>query len=135
MQSGALGVVVFVMNPALKGHPMQDIWKFLLTISDGFRDALVDVNPLPIMVIALVIGIFQPTTGGYSLKALGAVVLMVLWYIISPTFSGHAVAYPDYSRVSRVVELFVMYIFAYGMIGVLGSIKGALRFGGAKTAH
>jgi hypothetical protein len=114
---------------------MNDIWNFILSISDGFREALSDVNPLPIMIIALLIGIFQPRPGNYSLKALAAVVVMLLWFIVSPTLSGHAVAYPDLSRVSRIVELFIMYIFAYGMIGVLGSIKGALRFGGAKAAH
>jgi hypothetical protein len=104
---------------------------FALEMREGYGH----VNPLPILVIALLIGLFQPRPGSYSLKALAAVVLMVLWNTLSPTLSGHAVVYPNLSHVAEIVELFVMYIFAYGMIGVLGSLKGALRFGGAKAAH
>ena len=36
---------------------MNDIWTFFVALSDGFRNALGDINPLPILVVAMVIGL------------------------------------------------------------------------------
>jgi hypothetical protein len=38
---------------------MNDIWSFFIGLSDGFRAALADVNPLPILIVAIVIGLLQ----------------------------------------------------------------------------
>ena len=110
---------------------MNDIWHFFTTVSDGFSNALSTLNPLPIL-----IGLFQPRADRLGLKALLAVVIVVAFQVFLPVVMDHGYArWPDLSRIGAVVDLFLLYVFAYGMIGVLGSLKGMVRPGAAKAAH
>ena len=114
---------------------MNDIWHFLISVSDGFRDALNDVNPLPILIVAILIGLFQPKGDLYALKALLALVIVVAFGIFAPVISNHKPVYPDLSRIGSIAQYFLMYVFAYGMIAVLGSLKSVMKMGAAKSAH
>jgi len=115
---------------------MHDIWQFFANLSDGFRDALSGLNPLPVLIVAILIGLFQPKPDRLGLKALLAVVIVLAFQIFSPVVMSHGMArWPDVSRIGAIANLFLLYVFAYGMIGVLGSLKSATKLGAAKAAH
>ncbi len=114
---------------------MNDIWQFFLALSDGFRAALSDLNPLPILIVAILIGLFQPKSDKYALKALAALVLVLAIKTFTPVVSGGHPIWPDVRHIGSIAQMFLMYVFAYGMIGVLGSLKSGMRLGAAKSAH
>ncbi|MFT4074717.1 MAG: hypothetical protein QM647_04230 [Asticcacaulis sp.] len=106
---------------------MNDIWSFFLGLSDGFRAALADVNPLPILIVAIVIGLLQKKPEKYAMKAAGALALVLAFNIFLPLVRGGQPAWADISRISSIAQYFLMYVFAYGMIGVLGSVKSLMN--------
>lgn len=114
---------------------MNDIWSFFIGLSDGFRAALGDVNPLPILIVAIVIGLLQPKSDKYALKAAAALVIVMAFNIFLPLINGGQPNYPDFRHIGAIVQLFLLFVFAYGMIGVLGSLKTAMKLGAAKSAH
>jgi len=106
---------------------MNDIWSFFIGLSDGFRAALADVNPLPILIVAIVIGLLQKKPERYAMKAAGALVLVLAFNIFLPVARGGQPAWADVSHISSIAQYFLMYVFAYGMIGVLGSLKSLMN--------
>jgi hypothetical protein len=115
---------------------MNDIWHFFTGVSDGFSNALSTLNPLPVLIAAILIGLFQPKADRLGLKALLAVVVVLAFQIFLPVVMRHGYArWPDLSHIGAVVDLFLLYVFAYGMIGVLGGLKGMTKLGAAKAAH
>ena len=114
---------------------MNDIWSFFLGVSDGFRAALADVNPLPILIVAIVIGLLQPKSDRYALKAGTALLIVMAFNIFVPVINGGQPNYPDFRHIGAIAQLFLLFVFAYGMIGVLGSLKSAMKLGAAKSAH
>lgn len=114
---------------------MNDIWTFFTGLSDGFRAALGDVNPLPILIVAIVIGLLQPKSDKYALKAAAALLIVMAFNIFLPLVNGGQPNYPDFRHIGAIAQLFLLFVFAYGMIGVLGSLKVVLKLGAAKSAH
>jgi hypothetical protein len=106
---------------------MNDIWQFFISVSDGFRAALGSVNPLPILVVAIVIGLLQKKPEKYAIKAAAALVLVLAFNIFLPVVSGGRPAWADIQHIESVAQYFLMYVFAYGMIGVLGSMKSLMN--------
>lgn len=119
----------------MKDTLMNDIWQFLVGISDGFREALGDVNPLPILIVAILIGLLQPKSDRYALKAGLALLIVMAFNIFVPLINGGQPNYPDFRHIGAVAQIFLLYVFAYGMIGVLGSLKAAMKLGATKSAH
>jgi len=114
---------------------MTDLWHFFQGLGDGFRGALSDLNPIPILIIALVIGLIQTKPDRYALKAFGALALVILAQIFYPVINHHTANWPDLGRLSELAKLFLLYLFAFGLIGVLGSLKSSIKLGAAKSAH
>ena len=112
---------------------MNDIWNFFLGLGDGLQDSLSAVNILPILLVGLAIGVFMKAEN-YALKALFALILVLAIRILWPTVSGHRAALPDLRHLSAIVQIFLLYVFAYGIIGMVGSLKSVTK-GAAKAAH
>ncbi|MBW8880730.1 MAG: hypothetical protein JF615_04675, partial [Asticcacaulis sp.] len=106
---------------------MNDIWNFLVGLGDGLKDALNAVNPLPVLVIGILIGFFQPKPDRYLLKAAVAVVLAIGVQIMWPALLGRAMAMPDIRHLASIAQVFILFFFAYGIIGVLGTLKTAMK--------
>ena len=107
---------------------MNDIWQFFQNLSEGFRDALGHVNPLPILVVAILIGLLQSKSEKYALKAGIALAVVLAFNIFMPVLvEGGRPAWADISRIESVAQYFLMYVFAYGMIGVLGGLKSVMN--------
>lgn len=112
---------------------MNDIWNFFQGLADGLQSALAGVNPLPVLIIGMIIGFLQPKPDRFLLKAAIAVALAFGIRALWPALFGRPMDFPDYGRLESIVQLFILFVFAYGVIGVLGSLKSALRFEGKKA--
>ncbi len=115
---------------------MNDIWSFIQGLGDGLQGALAAANLLPVMIIAILIGLFTANSRP-ALKALIAVVLVFVVRMLPGAINGHLNVpnLPDFRHLAPIVELFLMYVFAYGLIAVIGSMKTTMKLGGAKAAH
>ncbi|EGF92083.1 putative membrane protein [Asticcacaulis biprosthecium C19] len=112
---------------------MNDIWNFFQDLSDGLNAALNGVNPLPVLIIGIIIGFLQPKPDRYLLKATLAVVAAFAIQAVWPALLGRPMNFPDFSRLQSIVQLFILLVIAYGTIGLLGSLKTALKFEGKKA--
>jgi hypothetical protein len=112
---------------------MNDIWNFILSLGDGLQDALSTVDLLMVLIVGLVIGLFQPKPDKLALKALLAVAVVYAIRLLLPSLSGHRVSLPDLRHLGAIVQLFLMYVFAYGVIGVIGAIKVGMKFEAKKA--
>ncbi len=112
---------------------MNDIWNFLVGLGDGLKDAYNSVNPVPVLLIGILIGFFQPKPDRYLLKAAIAVVLAIGIRMLWPALIGRAMDIPDVRHLSSLVQLFILFIIAYGAVGLLGTLKSAMKFEGKKA--
>ena len=95
-------------------------------------------NPPPLrvaLIVAIVIGLLQPKSDRYAHKAGLALLIVMAFNIFVPVINGGQPNYPDFRHIGAIAQLFLLFVFAYGMIGVLGSLKSAMKLGAAKSAH
>lgn len=112
---------------------MNDIWNFLLALGDGLKDAYNSVNPVPVLIVGILIGFFQPKPDRYLLKAAVAVVLAIGIRIFWPALIGRTMDMPDVRHLSSIVQVFILFIIAYGAVGLLGTLKSAMKFESKKA--
>lgn len=112
---------------------MNDIWNFILSLGDGLQDALATVDLLMVLVVGLVIGLLQPKADRLAIKAALAVLVVFAIRLLLPSLSGHRIELPDLRHISALVQLFLMFVFAYGVIGVLGAVKSGMKLEAKKA--
>ncbi len=112
---------------------MNDIWNFILSLGDGLQGILATVDLLMVLLVGLIIGLFQPKADKLALKALLAVVIVYAIRLLLPSLSDHRIALPDFRHIGAVVQIFLMYVFAYGVIGVLGALKAGMKMEAKKA--
>ena len=112
---------------------MNDIWNFILSLGDGLQATLAAVNLMLVLLIGLVIGIFQQKNDSLALKALLTVLGASAVSIFLPRLTGDPLHIPDFRRLSAIVQVVMMYVFAYGVVGVVGTTKTAMKFQAKKA--
>ncbi len=112
---------------------MNDIWNSMLSLGDVLQDALAAVNLLMVLIVAVLIGLFQPKNDRPALKAFLAVAVVYAIRLLLPGLSGHRIALPDLRHLLPLLEIVLMFVFAYGVIAVLGSMKSAMKFEAKKA--
>ncbi|ESQ73574.1 hypothetical protein [Asticcacaulis sp. AC402] len=112
---------------------MNDIWNFLQDISEGLRAAVNGVNPLPVLIIGMLIGFLQPKPDRLMLKAAAAVALSFGIQTVWPALLGRPMSFPDFQQLESIAQLFILFVFAFGIIGVLGTLKSAMKFENKKA--
>ena len=115
---------------------MNDIWNFIQGLGDGLQDIMAATNLIPVILIAILIGLFTANSR-HALKALAAVVLVFVVRAIPSALNGHLTipGLPDYHRLAPIVGIILMYVIAYGVIAAIGNLKTGLKMGSAKAAH
>lgn len=115
---------------------MNDIWNFIQGLGDGLQDIMSATNLVPVILIAILIGMFTANTR-HALKALIAVLLVFVVRAIPSALNGHLniPGLPDYHRLAPIVGILLMYVIAYGVVAAIGNLKTSMKLGGAKAAH
>ena len=114
---------------------MNDLWNFFLGLGDGMSDALSAAHTLPVLIIGILIGLFQPKNEHLGTKALITLAIALLVPALWPTLNGHQPIWPDVRHLSTIVQIFMLYIVAFGIIGAIGALKSGFRPKAAKAAH
>ncbi|MGZ3306675.1 MAG: hypothetical protein ACXU8U_12515 [Asticcacaulis sp.] len=114
---------------------MNDIWNFFLGLGDGMSNALSAANTLPVLLIGILIGLFQPKSENLGAKALITVIIAVLGPALWPTLNGGRPHWPDISHLSVIVQILMLYVVAFGIIGVVGALKSGFKPKSAAKAH
>jgi RsiW-degrading membrane proteinase PrsW (M82 family) len=114
---------------------MNDLWNFSLGLGDGMQNALVAAHMLPILIIGVLIGLFQPKAEHLGTKALITLAIAILVPALWPTLDGRQPVWPDIRHLATIVQIFMMYVVAYGIIGVVGALKSGFKPKAAKPAH
>jgi len=114
---------------------MNDLWNFFIGLGDGMSDALSAAHTLPVLIIGILIGLFQPKNEHLGTKALITLAIAVLGPALWPTLNGHQPNWPDIRHLSTIVQIFMLYIVAFGIIGAVGALKSGLKPKAAKAAH
>ena len=112
---------------------MNDIWNATLSLGDILQDALATVNLLMVLIVGMIIGLFQPKNDRHALKAALAVAIVYGIRLALPSLTGHRVEMPDIRHLSAVLQIILMYVFAYGVIAVLGNAKSAMKLEAKKA--
>lgn len=114
---------------------MNDIWSFLVGLADGLQNAMNAANVLPVLLLGILIGLFQPKADNLGIKALLVLAIAVLVPALWPTLHGGSPNWPDIRHLSTIVQIFMLYVLAYGLMGSLGALKGMMSGGKKAAAH
>ena len=114
---------------------MNDIWHFFIGIGDGLQNALGTANILPVLLIGILIGLFQPKGDNLGIKALLVLLVAVLLPSLWPTLHGGAPVWPDLRHLSVIAQIIVLYVLAYGIIGSLAALRSLMAGGKKAAAH
>ncbi|MEI9905191.1 MAG: hypothetical protein WDN06_15470 [Asticcacaulis sp.] len=105
---------------------MNDFTEFTLAMWDAFRAAMIGLNPLPAIIISLLIGMMQAGRGGYIFKAIAAVVPAVAITSLLPALSSIQPIWPDLSQLETEIQIGVLIAVSYVVIRLTGMIKQTL---------
>ena len=114
---------------------MNDLWNFSLGLGDGMQNALGAAHMLPVLIIGVLIGLFQPKAEHLASKAFITLAIALLVPALWPTLNGRQPEWPDVRHLSTIVQVFMMYVVAFGIIGVIGALKSGFKPKAAKAAH
>ncbi len=110
------------MSDNLGGDALQ----FALAMLDSSRAALIGLNPVPVLVTALFIGMIQSQRGHYLIKALVALVPAVVLGATWPMALGYQPIWPDFSQPETHIQLIFQLLTAWVVIRLLHLIKATM---------
>lgn len=104
---------------------MSELTQLFWAMVDSTSAALIGLNPVPVLVISLFIGL---AFGGrlYWLKALVAVAPAVVVSSLWPLTSNVGVVWPDIGQIEPQIQLIVLFGMAWLTIRAAAAFKGAL---------
>ncbi|MEI9903130.1 MAG: hypothetical protein WDN06_03450 [Asticcacaulis sp.] len=112
---------------------MNDYVQLALTLWDAARAAMIGLNPVPAIVISLLIGMGQAGRGGYIFKAIVAVVPAVVITSLWPVIYNDAPIWPDPSQLEVQIQIAVLIVVSYIIIRLVGLIKHTLSLSARQT--
>ena len=107
---------------------MTDALPFAFAMWDAFKAAMIGLNPVPALIISLVIGMGQAGRGGVVLKAMVATMPAVLISALWPEVYGARPIWPDLGQIEVEIQIGVLYILCLAVIRAMALIKPALSF-------
>ncbi|MBW8880729.1 MAG: hypothetical protein JF615_04670 [Asticcacaulis sp.] len=110
------------MSDNLGGDTMQ----FAFAMWDSTKAALVGLNPVPVLVTSLFIGMVQPQRGFYLLKAIIALVPAVFLVAVWPLASGYTPIWPDLTQPETEIQLVLLLLLAWAIIRLMHLVKATM---------
>ncbi len=103
----------------------DDFAQFWPAMWDAFKAAMIGLNPVPVVIVSLLIGMGQ-ARGSYLTKAAIAVIPAIVIAAIWPLAYGLAPVWPDFSQPENQIQLAVLLVVAYVIIRLTGLVKQVL---------
>lgn len=108
---------------------MNDFVQFALAMWDAVKAAMIGLNPVPAIIISLLIGMAQGGRGWTLLKAVAAVVPAMVVTALWPLAYNDAPIWPDLRQLEVEIQVAVLVVLSYVIIRLIGLIKATLSLG------
>ncbi len=103
----------------------EDFAQFAPAMWDAFRAAMMGLNPVPVVIVSLLLGMSQ-ARGAYVFKAVIAVIPAVFIAAVWPMAYGLAPMWPDLTQPESQIQVAVLLVLAYVIIRLMAVIKQVL---------
>ncbi len=107
----------------------DDFAQFGPAMWDAFKAAMIGLNPVPAVVLSLLIGMGQATRTGYVFKAAAAVVPAVIIASLWPLVYNDAPIWPDLGQIEAQIQVVMLLVVSYVIIRLVSLIKTILSLG------
>ncbi len=111
---------------------MTDFSTLVGALADSFKAAMVGLNPIPVIILAVLFGLIQGK--GYIFKALLAVALGAFAAAIWPAAYNSQPIWPDVRQMETQIQLGTLLVIAYIIIRIFGLFRGSLSLNLAQTS-
>ncbi|ESQ90437.1 hypothetical protein [Asticcacaulis benevestitus] len=102
---------------------MGDFTQFLWAMWDAGQAAMIGLNPLPVLLISLVLGMIQPRRSSAFHLAFVALIPAVIVTALLPMALGYQAIWPDLSQLEVEMQLVMLFALSYVVIRAMGLIK------------
>ena len=110
------------MSDNLGGDAVQ----FAFAMWDSSKAALIGINPVPVLVTSLFIGMIQSQRGFYVLKALIALIPAVFLTAAWPMTSGYGPIWPDLTQPETEIQMVILLVIAWVVVRLMHLIKSTM---------
>lgn len=93
---------------------------------DSIQAALVGLNPVPVLIFGLFLGMIQPRHSPTWLLAVLAVIPTVIVTALLPTAMGYQAIWPDLTQLEVQFQMIMLFILSFIAIRVTSLIKATL---------
>ncbi len=105
---------------------MNDFTQFLWTMWDSVRAGLIGLNPVPVLIFSLFLGMVQPRRSPGWLFAGIAVIPAVIVTALLPTAMGYQAIWPDLTQLEVEFQMIMLFILSYIVIRTTRLVKATL---------
>lgn len=105
---------------------MNEFTQFLWTMWDSIQAALVGLNPVPVLIFSLFLGLIQPRHSPTWLLAVLAMIPAVVVTALLPTTMGYQAIWPDLTQLETEFQMIMLLVMSYVVIRATGLIKATL---------
>jgi ABC-type glucose/galactose transport system permease subunit len=105
---------------------MNDFAQFLWTMRDSVQAALVGLNPAPVLIFSLFLGMIQPRQSSAWFFAGLAVIPAVIVTALLPTAMGYQAIWPDLTQLEVEFQVIILFLLSYIVILTTRLVKAAL---------
>lgn len=102
---------------------MGDFTQFLWAMWDAAQAALVGLNPLPVLIISLFLGMIQPKRSSALVLAFLALIPAVVVTALLPMALGYQAIWPDLTQLEVEMQMVMLFVLSYLVIRAMGLIK------------
>ncbi len=105
---------------------MSEFTQFLWAMRDSIQAALVGLNPVPVLIFSLLLGMIQPRRTPVWIFAVLAVIPAMIVTALLPTTMGYQAIWPDLTQLEVEFQMIMLFALSYIVIRVTGLIKATL---------
>lgn len=102
---------------------MGDFTQFLWAMWDAGQAAMIGLNPAPVLIISLILGMIQSKRSSALILAFVALIPAVVVTALLPMALGYQAIWPDLSQLEVEMQMVMLFALSYAVIRAMGLIK------------
>jgi|GEM_PF-1222352 len=105
---------------------MNEFTQFLWIMRDSAQAAVTGLNPVPVLILSLFLGLVQPKRSSVWRLVLLAVIPGVIVTALLPTAMGYQAIWPDLTQLESEFQMIMLLALSYAVIRAMGLVKATL---------
>jgi hypothetical protein len=102
---------------------MDTPFMFVAAFGDSFGAAMLGLNPIPAVLLAVLVGFVQRRPGWVFVKSLLTAVCALYINAFVPLFTGVTPLWPDFGLMETQIQAVTLLVLSYGLIWLLAAFK------------